>query len=84
MATHITHDGKTIDVEPKNGTDFSLSELQGYVGGYIELIHTTRTRVMVVNEEGLLKDLPQNKLASAIAGHPIVGDVLMCYSNEIR
>lgn len=39
MAKIIYTDGREVDVTPKNGTDFSLEELQEVVGGYIEIIY---------------------------------------------
>jgi hypothetical protein len=58
----------------------SLESLQSYVGGYIELVPIPlNTRVMVVNEEGLLRGLPFNRLASYMCCRRIVGDaVFMC------
>ena len=35
--------GRVQGVFPANGTDFSLEELQGFVGGYIEIIDVTDT-----------------------------------------
>lgn len=78
-----TTDGKQQIVEPSNGTDFSLEELQGFVGGYIEIVKVGNNRVMVVNEEGKLYRLPLNERATEIiqkAGHNdyVVGDALVC------
>lgn len=52
MAQIIKTDGTTIEVEPKNGTDFQLEELQAVVEGYIQVIHIGDGEVMVVNEDG--------------------------------
>lgn len=84
MARWIKTSGEITEVRPKNGRDFSLSELQGFVGGYIELVWLHGDTVMVVNEEGLVKGLPFNANATAIAYQPIVGDVLVCKSKEIK
>ena len=35
---HITTDNAVQVVPPKNGEDYSLEELQGFVGGYIEIV----------------------------------------------
>lgn len=78
------------EVIPKNGTDFTLEEMQGYVGGYIEIVGLNDGRLLVVNEEGKLDGLPINRGATAIweANHGrtdiIVGDALVCDSNEVR
>lgn len=50
----------------------TLSELQKGVGGYIELVRTAQNLCMVVNEEGLMKDLPINRTATALL-HPKYG-----------
>ena len=76
-------------VEPKNGTDFTLEELQGYVGGYIEIIHLNDGRIMVINEEGKLLGLPLNMLATIqyqLSYGPldqIVGNALVCKNTEV-
>ena len=41
-----------------------LEELQKLVGGLIELIQTKEHGDLIINEEGLLFDLPLNKWAS--------------------
>ena len=68
MARHIKSNDVVTEVTPQNGKSFSLQELQGFVGGYIELVRLPGKQFMVVNEEGLLKDLPSNFGASLIAG----------------
>lgn len=55
------------------------------VGGYIEIVHPKglpKPYIMIVNEEGLLRDLPLNKTGcflyqSYIHGFPIVGDIVI-------
>lgn len=86
MATLIHSDGCTETVKPKNGRYFSLAELQGYVDGYIELTRVNDGRAMIVNEEGKLHGLPYNATATKMHRYddPIVGDVLVCESGELR
>lgn len=85
MADWIKTNGERIEVQPKNGTDFSLEELQGFVGGYIEIVRMDDEHLMVVNEEGKVYGLPINMTASMlIMRDTIVGDVLVCKSNEIK
>ena len=78
MTEIIKTDGTRQPVQPANGSDFTLEELDG---------NTT----MVVNEEGKFIPLSLNLEASRIfrAHHPaskdfIVGDVLVCNNNQIR
>jgi len=85
MATLIKADGTSTEVTPKNKKDFSLEELQKFVGGYIELCNTSDGRLMVANEEGRMNRLPENKTATALYRHSvIVGDVLVCKQNEVK
>ena len=58
----------------------TLHGMQELVGGYIEIVHPIYLRrpyVMIVNEEGLLRDLPINNTGSLFYGGPIVGNVLI-------
>lgn len=73
-----------IATRPDNGTDFSLEELQGIVGGYIQIVQCPDDMIMVVNEEGLLLNLPVNPVASLFARQYIVGDVLYCRKDQVR
>lgn len=71
-------------IRPDNGTDFSCRELQGYVGGYIEIVRLPNNYILVVDEEGRLKNKKLNKKATELAGQPIVGDVVLCKSKMVR
>jgi len=80
---YITPDGERIDMpEPANedGT-FSLKQLQEAVGGYIEPVipnpgvAMTKGKVILADEEGVLKQLPINLAATVMCGRPIVGNV---------
>ena len=89
LSTVIKSDGVFYNVEPRNYTDFQLDELKEYVGGYIEIIHLSSTQVMVVDEEGKIKNKPYNHnatLAVRMAGikDVIVGDVLVCDISKIK
>jgi hypothetical protein len=80
---------QVTEVKPKNGKDFQLEEMREYIGGgYIEIVTChDRQRLMVLDEEGKLKGLPVNILASTIYGNPydvICGDVLVCQKNQIK
>lgn len=39
MATLIKTDGSKLEIQPQNGLDFQLDELQKFVDGYIEIIN---------------------------------------------
>lgn len=73
----ITVDGKSTVVTPKDGKKFSLEELQGFVGGYIERVGNVGRKTMYADEDGRPKGLPPNAVASEKAGRLIVGTVLI-------
>lgn len=51
--------GILIDIEN------SLEALQGFVGGYIEVVPTSHAGLVIVcNEEGAIQDLPKNRRLS--------------------
>ena len=78
------------DVYPKNGSDFELEELKEFVGGYIEIVQLNDKQLIVVNEEGKLKNLPHNPIATeafylAKGWHDtIVGNALICDVKQIK
>lgn len=84
MATIYKTDGTEENIQPKNGKDFKLKELQPVVEGYIEIVRLRDGRLMIVNEEGMLMKLPYNRIASQIARQPIVGNVLVCDEGQIK
>jgi len=51
-------DGRTKEVRPSNGVHWTLEELQGFVGGYIEVVGTVDERFMVINELGKILQSP--------------------------
>lgn len=73
-------------VEPANGTDFSLEELQGFVGGLIDIVTLPDGFIMVVNDEYLMNGDPYNPLASAMVGEGghVLGGVLVCPSEMVK
>lgn len=74
----IKANGLIRDITPAGDT-FTLEELQEIVGGYIELAWLPHGMVLVVNEEGKLKNLPVNVVATELyKADVIVGDVLLC------
>lgn len=83
--------GDIKDVQPKNGTDFSLEELQEIVGGWIQIVNLNDRQILVINEEGKLDGLPGNELATqvyCIAKQPyvdtIVGNALLCDTEQVK
>lgn len=89
MAKWIKTTGATLEVAPK-GEIFTLEELQGFVGGFIEAVPLSDGTVMWLNEEGKLNGLPVNVKADGIAHRMsgialwdrVVGDVLIASLEE--
>ena len=83
MAKIYTTNNQVRDVEPRNGLNFELDELQNIVGGHIELVYLHDNEIMVVNEEGHLLNLDFNHHATRLSQCMIVGDVLVCRSDQV-
>ena len=84
----IMADGLLKKVDPANGTDFSLNELNEIVDGYIEVLHIG-DKLLVCNEEGKLNNLPYNAKATRLINAAgikdyIVGNVLFCDKDKIK
>lgn len=72
----------TIELIKPKDKNFSLKEMQGYVGGLIELYpHRIDKNIIICNEEGLIKNLPYNNLAKLILGVNLVGNVIVSPTN---
>jgi hypothetical protein len=87
MAELIKSSGRKTNVNPKNDTDFTLEELQKYVGGNIQIVKTNDDRLMIINEEGKIFDLDINRRATKLYEYGscdiIMGDVLVIDKNQI-
>lgn len=83
MAELIKTNGEVITVSPK-GKTFKLKELYELIGcDLIEIVHIANGRLLVVDEEGKLKDnIEINKRASMLAGCIIVGNAVVCDDKE--
>ena len=85
----LLHSNGRIEVCAHDLREFSLEELQQMVGGNIEIVNT-RFRsdlVMVVDDEGLLRNKPLNPYATllyggVLSGHHIAGDAVLCVRSE--
>jgi ribosomal protein L36 len=81
--------GTQESVSPENEKQFTSKELRAIVGGYIQLLFFLDGRVMVVNEDGRLGELPPNVRATEIIrrngkANVIFGDALVCSSKLIK
>ena len=63
----------------------TLDKQQNLVGGLIQYVYLNNyNSIMIVNEMGLIHNLPFNAEASILAQQPIVGDVIIAKRNEIN
>ena len=80
----IYTDKEEEDYTPKNGKTFELDELQGIVGGWIEIIRLKDGRIIVIDEDGKSKDKAVNIQATNIMRRDhyttdyIVGTAIVC------
>lgn len=91
MATLIKTNGSKTEIQPKNGSDFQLEELQKFVDGYIDIINLHNGQILVINDNA--KDvLDSNEEATEIAHKHnaifwwdyICGDVVLCKDDEVK
>jgi hypothetical protein len=95
MALLVKADG-TMEIVVPLGREFTLPELQGFVGGgYTELLkihgevagYEGTFDFMFCNEEGKQRGLPINLVATVLSVHgdfdPVMGDVLLCKRGEV-
>ena len=87
----IRANGTRDRVLPDCSGVYSLKELQGFVGGPIELVHLAHDpeHVLVVNEEDKLRGEPYNRDATTVAklnDNPfeIVGNAFYCRKDRIE
>ena len=82
------------EIKPANGRYFKLEEMQAYVGGLIEIVpldgEGLEDKLLVVNEEGKLENLPLNLFATAewvkyygLTDY-VSGDAIICDPSLIR
>jgi len=76
--TVLGTDGTAVQRQAKQ---VSLEVAQREIGGYVEAV-TLRDTVLLCDEEGLLKGLEYNQLASEMTGQYIVGTALVVPRNK--
>ena len=78
--------GEVRVIEKEGGTPVVFSELQEIIGGYVEFVPFTidgKQYTMVVDEDGRIKELPLNVIASLIRdGLPIVGTACIIVNTD--
>jgi len=85
-AIKLTTAGEVVEISISRKEQ--LRDLQREVGGYIEIVHARYLPyplIMIVDEDGRLKDYPENRIASTFYGRQIVGNaVIMKYLETHR
>jgi hypothetical protein len=81
MGKLIESDGKISELNSP-----TLEQMQNAVGGYIEVIPCSYESYVycIVNEEGIIKNLNPNMVASRLLDRPIVGPALFLLSGEMN
>lgn len=80
----IMASGSIKKVNPVNGTDFSLDELNKFVDGYIEVLHI-EDKLLVCNVNNLPYNAKATRLINAAGIKDyIVGNVLFCDKEKIK
>lgn len=79
----VKADGTITETSPKNGKNFVWQDAKEKIGGYVQYVYPDSERTMIVDEDGLLKQLPINQVATTIAHQTIVGDVILCDNSLI-
>ena len=76
MATLYKPSGESESVQPDNGSDYSIEEIQGFVEGRFGVVPAIDGGLLLVNEDGLRLELEENLEASTAADQEIVGPAL--------
>jgi len=79
MAQLIKTDGTIVE-------DVAIEKLeqqQKLVDGYVRYVYK-EDLVFIVNEEGLLRSMDYNPVASIASGRDLVGDVILASQSEIK
>ena len=87
VATIIDPTGAVVEATPPHGKlTWAFSDFQSLVGGYVGVVRLPgdKSKVALVNEDGLPLGLPPNRAASALLGIPVVGTVVIVPVTAIR
>lgn len=85
--------GEVVEIEPKNGTDFTMEELYEHLNcRIVEVIALNEDEIMVIDEEGKYNNKEVNANATMCAQKNqaitswdcIVGDAIVCNSEMVK
>src|SRR5437879_2637202 len=87
-------DGQNFVIQPENKTNFSLRELYKLIScTIVKLAHSQvgsrryKGYILIIDEEGKLKNNRINNVASEWYSHPfdqIVGDAILCHTSMFK
>lgn len=69
------------DGQHEHRDHLTFEESQKIVGGYVQPVYM-EDRTILVNEEGMMRDLPINLPASRMANQQLLGDVIVLSLKE--
>ncbi len=85
VATIIDPSGTVTEATPAHANGkWAFSDFQSLVGGYVEVVRLDKSKVALVNEDGLALGLAPNPAASALLGIPVVGTVVVVPAKALR
>ena len=92
MAKVILVDGQVTDVTPANGSNFTAEEIHNLLHGYFEMVPLKNNMMLLCDEEGKLKQLDYNTVATNIAktfclykfDDYIAGPAMLCTDFEVK
>ena len=85
MAKILRVNGDREDIEYEGPKETLTLEQVQKVVGYVEVIKVPNSHnILIVDEEGKLKNKPINVTASKLAQQEIVGDVVLCTYLEFK
>ena len=87
VATIIDPTGSVVEATPPHGKlTWAFSDFQSLVGGYVGVVRLPgdKSKVALVNADGLALGLSANPAASAVLGIPVVGTVVIVPAKAIR
>ena len=79
--TIITTEFKVI--EDKNDEP-TLEDAQAFVEGWVEPVWLSNGDLLLINEEGVMRGLPVNEIASVIARQPILGNAMVIKKDALK
>jgi len=82
----IDPNGEIHKMEPADGEQYTLEELQAAVEGYIEVVPGlfSAGHIGLANEEGLLQGLDYNQTASELFQRELVGTVAVIRRERMK